>query len=797
MISNRFYFYGLTCLLCWGIFPSYGQSLLNGIIVGPDKEPVIGATVEISKIGKGVITSTDGKFSLENIPQEPFRLIIKHLEYEDLIYKVDPSKLNETVRIVLKKDTKLLNEIDIVGLKENENTGKASTIEIEAEGITAIPTAFGDISKVLVTLPGVSTTNELSSTFAVRGGNFDENRIYINDIPVYRPFLVSAGRQEGLSAINADLVQNILFSAGGWESKYGDKLSSVLNITYKEPEDFEGSVNVGLLTSSLSLGGKNKSKSASYLIGARRKSSTYLLNSLETDGQYLPRFFDIQGLLTASLSQKRNRSRTIQWFNSYARNRYEVTPITRRTEFGGVGEVKRLLVGFEGKELLNYDTYQTGLSLDYQYTENLKSKLILSAVRTQEVERVNLEGAYELCDIDKDPNESSLEACISNRAFGTFFNYGRNRLDATILTGELRNEIKISDKNLVSFGAGISSQNIDDQLSEYAFVDSADFITVTDQRENKVNIIANDFFGFIQDRLYFKDSLQYLIIGLRANYRDINNQFLLAPRLLYSLKLNEKSHTTYKLATGVYHQPPFYRELRDRDGNVNNQIKAQSSRHYIVGVENVFMSWGRPFKLMAEAYYKQLYNLNPYEVNNVRIRYFGNNAATGYSAGFDFRINGEFVKGAQSWFSLGYLQSKEDIIEDNKGLIRRPSDQRVNIGIFFQDYFQNNPSMRVNLSLLYASNLPFGPPDRDDLRNFYAGDDYVRTDIGFAKIITLGGHSSKFDIETISIGLDILNLFGTQNSISYTWVKDVDNVDRPVPNSLSARFLNARVSVKF
>ncbi len=781
----------LGSILCLSAF---GQ---NKVIYGLVTDSLSVGVPQVNVIwnsNRGSNTDALGRYRI-SVEDTAGVLTFRHLEYFTANLPVN-FQGNDSLRIdfQLKINTRLLDQVEIRGAAENVDT-QAGAISLNPRKIQSVPSPFQDISRILVTLPGVSAANEMSSTYNVRGGNYEENLIYVDDIPIYRPFLITAGRQEGLGFINMDLVSNIDFYAGGWQPKYGDKLASSLNISYKQPEYNQGSVTLGLLGGSAHYEGISNNGRIRYIGGIRHKDSRYLLNSLEVDGEYFPTFTDFQSYTTIDLSSQKDRSSELSMLLSYARNRYETFPESRQSDFGTLSANFRLFVALEGTELMKYDTYQAGFKWKKRWNDKLTSSWILSGVTTDERERYEVEGGYRLCDLNTNPGSSTFDECVLVRGIGTNYQSGRNQLSADILNLENRNKLVINDQHLLEGGFGWGRYLIDDELREYAFTDSANFVELESRAFNEININSNQFTGYVQHTMSSLNDQHTLTYGVRLNYWDYNEQLLVSPRLQYAYQPDWVRPLTIRFATGLYQQPPFYRELRDRAGQIKNQVEAQSSLHFILGSEYQFQLWGRPFVFFNEAYYKHLYNLNLYDIENVRLRYFANNNATGYAAGVDFRVHGEFIPGTESWFSLGILKTEEDLADDGLGYFRRPSDQRINLSIFFQDHMPNDPTLNVALTLLYGSGLPFGPPNQDNLRNAFSGDEYYRADIGFSKIIKPTNEQSFFD--SIWIGLEVLNLFGAQNTISYTWVNDVINNQFAVPNSLSARFLNLRVQGKF
>ncbi|MEQ8474628.1 TonB-dependent receptor [Fulvivirga sp.] len=771
-------------------FSSAQGQVISGAVTNQAGLPLEGVNITLKGQNKGTATDSEGRFTLSLSNVDSIIIVFSFVGYVSAEKEVTQTETN--LNIVLIESTELLDEIKVTGNRD-ETVGPSVT-KLDPKSAELLPTPFREFNKILVTLPGVVSNNELSSTYSVRGGNFDENLVYVNDIPIYRPFLVTNGQQEGLSFINSDLVSSVEFSAGGWQAKYGDKLASVLNVKYKTPEKFAGSISGSLLGGSIHFEGATNNERLNYTVGARHKSSRYLLNTLETNGQYLPKFTDYQSYINFNVGKKEDKNRTtIGLLTAYARNRYEVTPESRETEFGNFNQSLRLYVAFVGKELLEYDTYQGGIKLNHRINKTWRTQLITSVVKATEREYTEVEGGYRLCDVDKNLSSSTFNDCVFTRGIGTNYDYGRNSLEAEIVNAENRNVIFL-DNATVEFGLGYSRQLIEDQLQEYDFTDSADYVTQINAVQANNRIESNQYTAFVQSTVSLSKSIT-TTFGVRGNYWDLNEQFLISPRWQISIKPDFSRKVTFSGAVGIYQQPPFFRELRNFDGVLNTKLKAQQSLHIIGGVNYGLTWWGRPFILTSEVYYKKIKNVVPYEVDNVKVRYYANNDAEAYAAGFDMRISGEFIEGAESWFSLGVLNVREDVEGDGKGYIRRPSDQRLNVAVFFQDHIPNNPDIRVNLNFLYGSGLPFGAPGNFQRRNSFNGDAYTRIDMGFSRLFHLKSIFNN-DETLLTISAEILNLFGSDNAISYTWIADVNNNQYAVPNSLSARFLNIRARVR-
>ena len=789
----------LAILFFYSFYAQAQKIHLTGKITDAQGQPIPGVNIAVLKTGQGGSSNDQGQFDLLVEPHDSITLKVTHINYLTFQKAYFPQDyIHKPITIVLSENQRVLNQVVIQDRGQTNTRKEAATYDISPLDAQALPTTSQDISHILVTLPGVIGNNELSNDYNVRGGNYDENLVYVNNMPVYRPTLIRAGQQEGLGFVNTDLVENIVFSAGGWQAKYGDGLSSVLNVYYKKPSKFAGSATLGLLGGSAHLEGTSKNGRASFVLGARNKRSQYLLNTLETKGEYKPSFTDFQGYFHVDLSKNPNTTRKTELgvLLAYARNRYLTEPSSRETTFGTFNNQLRLYVAFDGREKTQYDTYQGGVSLNHWFSDHFRSSLVFSQTLTREREYYDVEAGYLLCNIDLNPGSSTFEKCLTNLGIGTQYRSGRNQLDAAISNIESRNQIEINPDLKIEYGLGYSFQTIADKLKEYNFTDSSDYVTIDEAVKAHNDLNTSRFHGYAQIDHRLAEN-QWLNAGVRAFYMNLNRQLLISPRIQYSIKPQWQRDIVFRAAAGLYQQPPFYREMRGFDGHLNKSLKAQSSAHVIAGLDWNFMKWGRPFKFTAEAYYKYLWNVVPYDIDNVRIRYYANNMAVAYSTGLDFRVSGEFIPGDESWFSLGILNTKEKVDGDERGFIPRPSDQLVNMNIFFQDHVPGNPTYKVHLNFFFATGLPFSPPGDMQLRNSFRGDDYQRVDVGFSKMIDFRQKDEKSWFRSMWIGLEVLNLTGHQNVISYYWVKDVNSNEYAVPNTLSARFLNVRATLDF
>lgn len=760
-------------------------------------------------------TSVDLMFSY--VGQSPFRVSVAT---PDIGQK---KELNVTMSYTI-----VLKAFNYV---EEQNRDKASTTTIDIRELKQLPNVSGSFEQVLKTLPGVTSNNELSSQYNVRGGNYDENLIYVNDIEIYRPFLPRSGQQEGLSFIHPELIQSIKFSAGGFEARYGDKLSSVLDIKYKSPKKSASSVNLSLTGAQAHTEGATKNLRFTYLLSARYWTNQYVLSTLDVQGDYKPNFSDVQSLLTWHF--KDNLS--LSFLGSYAKNTYLVIPQTRETVFGTVQKAMQLRMFFEGQDKMEYRTATGALSLNYQPNRFTQLKLIGSIFNTNESEFFTIEGAYRLEEVETDFGDDNFGKAKATKGIGYFLNNARNRIDAMVYNVGHRGYRTIGKNNL-QFGLQFQGEQINDNIKEWDYKDSMGFSQPSQQNGMPVvinylqtnnTLSTHRINGYIQNSQKLNPAYNWNITyGIRSNWWSYNNQNVISPRVQMSIEPNKKYNLqqrsngnnakfkkdiNLKAAWGYYYQPPFYRELRDFNGQLNKNIKAQKAIHYVVGGDVDFYIWNRKFRFFSEAYYKQLQNIIPYEIDNVRIRYYADNIAEGYAAGIDSRINGEFVKGVESWMSFSLMKTQERIpsaiIKDGAGnlitpgYIPRPTDQRATFSMFFQDYLRKNDKYKVNLTLVFGAGLPYGPPDRNRYGDTLRIPAYRRVDIGFLRVLVneneVNKKGWKKHIKSAWIGLDVFNLLAINNTISHIWIEDIEGRTWAVPNYLTNRRINLRLMVNF
>ncbi len=819
--------------------PTPAVVTLTGTLRDASGQPLELASVGVEGQTGGTNTKADGSFVLQvRVPASgpAVVLVVRRLGYLTVRQSLRlPADAGKSLRLVMRLDTKALEGVNVTGRSNLADTREQVSItRIDPRAAKELPSPFGDFNAILKTLPGVVSNNELSSTYNVRGGNYDENLVYVNGFEIYRPFLVTSAQQEGLSFINPDLVKQVEFSSGGWQPKYGDKLASVLSVDYKTPEKFAASLTASLVGGAAHAEARSANGRVSYLAGVRYKNAQYVLRSLkQAQGGYNPTFYDAQAFVNIGLGKKDDLQRTtLGLLGVVAHNDYRFSPETGQATFStGTNQLTRVFIAYDGRERMQFDTYQTGLNLKHDFSSRLQMELLGSALVSREFEYRDVEAAYTFAEINRDPTSLDYNQPIRQRNIGSQFKHSRNYLTARIFTAETRGRWLPADNHTVRWGAKIGREKISDQLDEYSFADSADF--VPDARRTRLlsdlNLESTRSQGFVQDT-WTIDTLRTLTYGARAHYWTTNGQLVISPRVQYSQISRSHPNRSFKAAVGVYYQPPFYRELRTQAGErtdpsqplvqtgvLNVDLRAQKSYHFIVGKEISFQQFGRPFKFLAEAYYKYLTDVVPYDIDNVRLRYFAKNNARAYAAGFDARLSGEFVKGAESWFSLGVLTTRENVDGDSsnvvdgtgkiigrepKGYIRRPQDQRLNVGIFFQDHLPNNPSVRGYVNFVFGTGLPFSPPNLPDLRG--TSDltrAYNRVDLGFSKVVGLKNNNAPkahfYSFDSLWLGLEILNVFAANNVAGYSYLQDVNGVTYSVPSYLSQRLVNLRVIARF
>ncbi len=763
----------------------FAQVEIAGRVADSLGRGIAGVNILMLPDSTGTTTTADGRFIFAFPQPGRFHLQVSHVQYETQLISVHVKVHdNDQLAITLTEKQDVLEELQIVaGQPEMISVTK---VRLNAGKLALSPVPFQDISNIMATLPSVTSNNELSTAYSVRGGSYDENLVLVNTIPVFRPFLVRSGQQEGLSFINTDLVSAVDFSAGGWPVQYDDKMSSVLAATYKQPQAFAGSAMISLLGGKAHVEG-TLGKKVTYLAGVRHRRSAYLLSTLEVEGEYQPRFTDAQTYWQYNLSENTSLAALF----AYANNNYQVTPESAITSFGTFNQELRLEVAFDGRQQFRYHTYQGALRLNHRFSERLTWTTMVSLANYVEIENIDLEGGYRLCDVDKNIGSDKFNECISVRGAGTLYNYARNNLSAILIDAESVLTYDISTSQTLSGGIAYAKQVFNDYLSEYELADSAGYVKVVARIQGDHTTNANLLKGFIQHTINLRQ--WSWVYGVRANYNTLNGRTLVSPRVLVGYRPVAAPRLSVNFGAGIYQQQPFYKEFRNPDGTILTDINGQSSLHLNLGMEYRITWWGRPFMLNTEVYYKNLWNLIPYIIENVRQQYYPEYTATGRAMGFEARLGGEFIPGTESWFSFGLMSAQERIAGVDAGWVRRPTDQRFKLAFVFEDHIPGDPTLRVNLNFQYGSGLPVGPPDNLQQRNSFGGDDYNRLDIGFSKIF--GFTNKAFDF--LRLGVEINNLFGARNAVSYTWITDVNNQQFAVPNYLTGRLFNVVLSTAF
>jgi len=817
-------------LLILFLFPLQvlAQSTFNLQGVVSDEEGTGLTDVIIIEQGEVVgFSEENGKYKIKLRSDKDHSLVFSY-QTASIELKLPSGQTGTVVRNI---QFKTVVELPSAGVQRKKSREKTSVIIMDPKTSLEFPVIqFEDVlTKIGL---GVSQAGgELSSAYNVRGGNFDENLVYVNGIEIYRPFLVRSGQQEGLSFINPDMTESVEFSAGGFEAKYGDKLSSVLDVTYLDPEEFGAGVTMSLMGVNAYAHDRSDNKKFRYNIGARYRTNQYLLNSLDIQGSYQPNFTDIQSLFSYQLSKKWN----VDWLTSYSRNVFLLKPESRSTSFGTVQNALRLFVGFGGSELNQYSTWVNGLKFEYEMNDSNRIFLTSSVYFSDQIEHFTVEGAYRLDQLENNLGSENFGESKLTLGTGYFINHARNDLNILVHNHQLRG-IHYTNIGSLEWGVKYQEEYVQDRLREWNYNDSSGY-NVASKRDPeaimlddvlKTDIELNGFrtMGFLQwSRVLMPSSDFKVNAGARFHYWSVNGQTVVSPRMQLSFRPHKrfnrvvqnayvdnpekadslkKDDWLFKLAAGLYQQPPFYRELRNLQGVLNTELRAQRALHLVAGADLLFKAWNRPFRFIGEVYYKDLDQLVPYFLDNVRIRYDGVNSSEGYAGGLDLRVNGEFIKGLESWVNLSLLSTREQIkytnedgIETMTEKIRRPTDQRFNASILFRDELPMDPTFKMHLSLVFGSGLPYyfnGPyryVERFDIPP------YRRVDIGFSKeLLDQEKESEQRSVKQLSslwLSVEVFNLLQVNNTISYIWVEDLNDNLYGVPNYLTGRRLNLKL----
>jgi hypothetical protein len=826
----------LVSLLLLTAFTSQAQrkyAFVRGTVQDDQGKPVGQVSVVILGRNTGIVTNDSGFFRMRVPAEKTIALVFSHLgfaEQQKNFYLSENEE--EAVQVMLQPGGKRLEEVVVSDRRERNEVGLS---KINPKNALILPSTVGGVEGLIKILVG--SNNELSSQYSVRGGNYDENLIYINDFEIFRPYLVRSGQQEGLSFINPEMARNVSFYNGGFQAKYGDKMSSVLDIQYKKAKQFGGSAYVSLLEQGFHLEGSAKKEKVTYLVGVRNRSNNNLLSAQETRGAYIPSSNDIQTYITYKPHEKWQ----LELLTNLSQTRFTLIPESAQKTSSVFSPLFTANLGldifFEGQERDRYNTHLIGLTAIHSPNKALKLKWMLSHFRNVERENFDISGSYLFGDRDFDNTSTTFGQIVNPLGAGFYQNYARNLLEIDMWNASMKGSLE-KGKHFLQWGNTVELTRINDRLYEWEYQDSAGYsIPVnTNQLFRFTNSTADlditRFSGYVQDNITLMSGKRNITLqaGLRYNYNTLNKEFLISPRAQLSFQPNWKRDVAFKVAAGLYQQPPFYRELRRYDGSVNTALQAQKSFQVVAGMDYNFTVSGKPFRISTEAYYKHMTDVIPYDIDNVRIRYFGENNARAYAYGLETRIFGELVKDAESWFSFGFMRTRENINNDifykylnasgevinaqstdqvpvdsigtEVGWVRRPTDRLITMGLFLQDYLATNKNFKVHLNLLYGSNMPYNIPNSVRYRNALIIDPYIRVDIGFSALL-LGDKAQRRaynpfrKINEAWLSLEVFNLIDRPNTISYQLIKDFSNAVYSIPNRLTPRLLNLKLVARF
>ena len=819
----------LCCLL--PTLLTYSQkkyAFVSGKVLDENENPLSKVSVVILGRQSGIVTTDSGTFRLKVVANRAFALQFSYTGYkvEQRNFLLNESE-QEFVTVKMERGATVLPGVTVSNQRDRENAG---LIQINPKYTLNLPAPVTGVESVIKIFVG--SNNELTSQYNVRGGSYDENLIYVNDFEIFRPYLVSNAQQEGLSFINPEMVNNINFYAGGFQAKYGDKMSSVLDIQYKKPKTFGGSAYVGILEQGFHVEGVTSKNKLTYLVGLRNRTNKNLLSSQETTGNYVPSSTDLQALITYQFNSKWRA----EFLGNVSKTKFSFEPefsqLTSSVFSPYFSANLGLDVYFDGREKDQYLTNMIGVSVTDQVNRRLKLKWLASRLENNEDENIDITGAYLFGERDFDKSKPTYGTIVNPLGAGLYQNYARNTLDITNWNISHRGSYD-KGKHYFQWGLGVDRTLINDKLNEWEYQDSAgyslpytpDVLQMNGVIKSTADLTVNKVSGFFQDNILFGDTSNSftLQVGVRYNYNSLNKESLVSPRLGASWKPKWKHDIVFRAAAGVYDQPPFYRELRRYDGTLNTDVKAQRSIQGVAGFDYNFRGLGgRPFRWTTEAYYKSMTHVNPYDVENVRVRYYGNNDAKAYATGFETRLFGELVKDAESWISFSIMRTKENIkndyytqytldslnqpIDSTKvpgGWFRRPTDRLITFGMFFQDYLSTNKNFKVYLNMIYGSNLPYNIPGSVKYRNALIIDPYIRVDIGFSVLLldadrsNRRSHSPFRNFDNIWASLEVFNLIDRANTISYMLIKDFANNVFAVPNRLTPRLVNFKIVARW
>ncbi len=820
----------LLLLIICGSFPAFSQNkkaIISGKIVDENDKPLSNVSVSILGKEKGTVTNDSGKFSITVVSGRPFALVFSYTGYKTLQRNFNLLEgEHENITITLQPQQNVLQGVTVA---DNRSRTESGRINIDPEKALLNPSPLGNIESLIKIFTG--SNNELTSQYNVRGGSYDENLIYVNDFEVFRPYLVRSGQQEGLSFINPEMTANVKFYNGGFQAKYGDKMSSVLDITYKKPVKSAGSAYIGLLEQGLHLEGTAVNNKVTYLLGFRNRSNRNLLSSQETKGNYIPSSSDVQALITFQPNEKW----LLEVLANVSKSKFTLYPEESKLSSAVFSPLftqnLALDIFFQGQEKDAYQTNMAGFSATWQPRKNFRLKGMLSRFENDEAENIDITGAYLFGERNFDKSQATYGLIVNPLGAGVSQNFSRNELNIQVYNASLKGSID-KGKHFIQFGNSIERQKISDKLKEWEYNDSAGYslpysanmLQLNKVLKNKADFTIDRFSGFLQDNIQFRDSSDITLqVGLRYNYNTLNREILLSPRAGLSFKPKSwKKDMIFRASAGIYNQPPFYRELRRYKGTINENLKAQKSWQVSGGFDYNLKLLQRPARITTELYYKAMSDVVPYDIDNVSLRYFGENMAKAYAAGAEVRLFGELVKDAESWVSLGFMRTREDLYNDhyynyklnnqnkpvdstliNVGYLRRPTDRMITFGMFFQDYLSTNKNFRVYLNTLYGSNLPYNIPGSIKYRNALVIDPYIRVDLGFSALLldndksNRRSHSPFKSFDNISANLEIFNLIDRPNTISYLLIKDFSNNIFTIPNRLTPRLLNLKLLARW
>lgn len=803
------------------------SSVIRGLITDENDAPLTHVSIILLGQQKGINSNDSGRFQLKVPADKAFALVFSYTGYKTVQQNFLLNEGEEEV-ITVRMETGATELVEVV-VRDKRERSEVGLLKPNPKSVINLPSPIMGVEGLIKVFVG--SNNELTSQYNVRGGSYDENLIYVNDFEIFRPYLVRSGQQEGLSFINPALVRNINFYNGGFQAHYGDKMSSVLDIQYNKPKQFGGSAYVSILEQGAHVEGAGANNRLSYLVGVRNRSNRNLLSRQETQGNYVPSSNDIQALIGYQLSDKWQA----EVLGNISRTKFTLIPQYAQLTSSVFSPFYTQNVGvdifFEGREKDAYSTAMAGASLTYQASKSLRLKWLASRFENDEEENIDITGAYLFGDRDFDKSEATFGLIVNPLGAGVFQNYARNSLNIVDYNFSHKGSFD-KDRHLFQWGLGYDKTLIADKFNEWEYQDSAGYslpyspnlLQLNKVTRSSADLDINKFNGYIQDNMAFGDTASTFTLqaGLRFNYNDLNKEFLLSPRVSASWKPDWQKDIIFKAAAGAYHQPPFYREMRRYDGSLNTAVKAQRSWQGVVGLDYNFYGLNRPLRLTTEAYYKSINNVVPYDIDNVRIRYFGANSAKAYAAGLEMRLFGELVKDAESWISLGLMKTREDLENDfykiykldslnqptdsstvEGGWLRRPTDRMITFGMFFQDYLATNKNFKVYISTLYGSNLPYNIPGSIKYRNALKIEPYIRMDIGFSALLldveksNRRSHSPFRNFETIWASLEIFNLIDRPNTISYQLIKDFANNTFAMPNRLTPRLINFKVVARW